>query len=153
MTVIARIRYYKDRVAYPTVEQLRVARSSWDLDGGERPTDEIDHVHIQRIQVFGRDAEDLRMRERVILDRFFDSVGRRPGFRVLTHETQDPETRGSTVTHEIVYAIESRPTRGYVRLTLKSDVERGQASGVASGIFGQENMDRMSRLFDQLKRE
>lgn len=85
MTRIAPIRYYQGRVAYPSKEQLRRAESMLDLDFGHGnwPTEDVDCTHLQRIKVKGSGAQIHSLDEQT-LQRFFDAVGYKRGFRVLT---------------------------------------------------------------------
>lgn len=156
MTRIAPIRYYQGRVAYPSAAQLRAARDTWDLDFGDdnRPTEDIDCTHIQRLEVRGADAAEARRRDQRLRDKFFDHIGYKRGFRVLTHETDTDSHRGAvTITHEIVYVIESRPTKGYVKLTLKSDLPTERPQGwVADALFGPDGMTMASDLVNRLDR-
>ena len=154
MTIIAKTRYYQGRVAYPISEQLRAARATWDFDDVRRPTEDVDCTHIQRIEISGRDAQEARLIEKETLERFFDYIGHRSGFRVLTHETTTGSHQGAvTAIHEIVYVIELRPTKGYVKLTLKSELPPERPAGLVSGVFSDQNLDQMSRLFEQPKRD
>lgn len=149
MTVIGKIRYYQGRVAYPSRSQLEAAKASWDLDFGENYhslTEDIDCTHIQRIRVYGRNADEARDREERSLKKFFDHLQYRRGFRVLTHDTSSDSSNGRvSIVHEIVYVIESRPTRGYVKLTLKSDLPRVNKERAQS--FG----DQFRQIFDDMK--
>ncbi|WP_029089681.1 hypothetical protein [Brevibacterium album] len=134
MTRIAPIWYYEGRVAYPSREQLRRARQMLDLDFGDggRPTLDLDCTHIQRLVVRGP-AHRIEELDAQMLRRFRDDVGHARGLRVLTHETDRDSTHSKvTITREIVYVIESRPTRGYVKLTLKSEVPQGHPTGAGS---------------------
>jgi hypothetical protein len=154
MTRIAKTRYYQGRVAYPSAEQLRAARATWDFDDVRRPTEEIDCTHIQRIEISGRDDREARRIEKETLERFFDYIGHRSGFRVLTHETTTGSHPGAvTAVHEIVYVIESRPTKGYVKLTLKSELPPERPAGLVSGVFSDESLDQMARLFERPKKD
>ncbi|MDO4254297.1 MAG: hypothetical protein Q4C81_04005 [Kocuria sp.] len=152
MTRIAEIRYYQGRVAYPSAEQLRAARATWDFDDVRRPTEDVDCTHIQLIEVSGRDVRETRRLEEETLARFFDYIGARPGFRVLTHETRSTSGRATAVAHEIVYVIESRPTKGYVKLKLRSEQTGGSAAGAASDVFGGEGFEQLARMFEQRPR-
>ena len=105
MTLIGPIRYYKGRVAYPSDEQLRTARATWDFDDIRRPTDDVDCTHIQLIEVSGRNAGERRQLEEEKLTRFFDYIGTRAGFRVLTHQKKPDSATSAFVSHEIVYVI------------------------------------------------
>ena len=149
MTRIGPIRYYKERVAYPSDEQLRTARATWDFDDIRRPTDDVDCTHIQLIEVSGRNAGERRQLEEEKLTRFFDYIGTRAGFRVLTHQKKPDSATSAFVSHEIVYVIESRPTRGYAKLTLRSELPRSGTAGAVSDIFSAEGIDRISRIFDK----
>lgn len=151
MTRIAPIRYYQGRVAYPQLEQLLRARSAEDFDDGHgnRPTEDVDCTHLQVLEVRGATAEEARWRSERILRRFFDYVGYKRGFRVLTHETNTNSHRGDvTIAHEIVYVIESRPTKGYVKLKLKP---RPQNAPIAqpSPTGAQDPFQQIRKMFDQ----
>lgn len=152
MTRIAEIRYYQGRVAYPSAEQLRAARATWDFDDIRRPTEDVDCTHIQLIEISGRDVQETRRLEEETLARFFDYIGDRPGFRVLTHETRSASDRATAVAHEIVYVIESRPTKGYVKLKLRSEQAGGSTAGAASDVFGGEGFEQLSKMFEQRPR-
>lgn len=151
MTRIAKIRYYQGRVAYPSAEQLRHAWLRMDLDpedDGNRPTEDTNCTHIHRIEISGPDAATARSREKKRLGRFFDYIGYKRGFRVLTHETKTNSDRGAvTMIHDIVYVIESRPTKGYVKLTLKSDVPH-KATAEEKTASTKNTLD----MYDQLQR-
>lgn len=130
MTRIAPIRYYQGRVAYPSREQMEQAQTAALLDFGEgdRPTEDVDCTHLQKIVVRGPSSQIRRLDDEA-QQKFFDYIGYKQGFRVLTHESTTDSTRGQvTIRREIVYVIESRPTKGYVRLTLKSEQSPSQVA-------------------------
>lgn len=135
MTRIAPIRYYQGRVAYPSQEQMRQARAHFDFiehDDGGRPTEDRDCTHAQRIIARGPSSQ-IRQIDEQAQQKFFDYMGYKRGFRVLTHdESTDSDLGEVTITHEIVYVVESRPTKGYVKLTLKSEVPPEGPSGADS---------------------
>lgn len=98
------------------------ARCADDFDDGRGnwPTEDVDCTHLQILEVRGATAEEARWRDEQKLGKFFDYVGYKHGFRVLTHETKTNSHRGTvSITHEIVYVIESRPTKEYVKLKLR----------------------------------
>lgn len=131
MTLIAPIRYYQGRVAYPSQEQMRQAKQKLDFDfgDGDRPTEDRDCTHLQRITVRGASAQ-IRQLDEQTLQRFFDDIGYKRGFRVLTHDTSTDSQQGDvTIVHDVVYVIESRPTKGYVKLTLKSELPPSPTAG------------------------
>lgn len=148
MTRIAPIRYYQGRVAYPSQEQMRQARAQFGFiehDDGGRPTEDRDCTHAQRIIARGSSSQIQRIDEQA-QQKFFDYMGYKHGFRVLTHEQSSDSYQGEvTITHEIVYVIESQPTKGYVKLTLKSEAP---SEGSAGGRIGN-NADSSAR-FDGL---
>lgn len=109
----------------------------------------MDCTHVQLIEVSGRNAGERRLLEEEKLTRFFDYIGTRAGFRVLTHQKKPDSDTSAFVSHEIVYVIESRPTRGYAKLTLRSELPRSGTSGTVSNIFSAEGIDRISRIFDK----
>jgi hypothetical protein len=148
VTRIAPIRYYKGRVAYPSAAQLRAARATWDFDDVRRPTVDVDCAHVQRIEAVGSTPPEARRLSERKLARFFDYVGCRPGFRVLSQEETPESEQTTAVSHEIVYVIESRPTRGHVRLTLRSEQPRTGTAEAVSEAFGSEALDRVARMFD-----
>lgn len=84
------------------------------------------------------------------LRRFFDYIGYNQGFRVLTHDTTTDSNPGEAVIrHQIVYVIESRPTKGYVKLTLKSEVPPEGPAGDRNGN-GAGSSSRFDGLFSGL---
>lgn len=150
MTLIAPIRYYQGRVAYPSQEQMRQTRQKLDFDFGDgnRPTEDRDCTHLQRITVRGTSAQ-IRQLDEQTLQRFYDDVGYKRGFRVLTHDRKTDSSHGEvTIVHEIVYVIESRPTKGYVKLTLKSEVPQVPTDGF-EGFFSGEEVNEIRRMFDR----
>ncbi|MFP3397609.1 hypothetical protein SB749_14860 [Brevibacterium sp. SIMBA_078] len=151
MTRIAPIRYYQGRVAYPSQEQMRRVRAQCDFienDDGGRPTEDRDCAHAQRIIARGSSSQ-IRQIDEQAQQKFFDYIGYKHGFRVLTHEQSSDSYRGEvTITHEIVYVIESQPTKGYVKLTLKSEVPQVPNDGFG-GIFSGEEVNEIRRMFDR----
>ncbi|AXK45958.1 hypothetical protein [Brachybacterium saurashtrense] len=149
MTVIAPIRYYQGRVAYPSRQQLDQAKANLDLDfgDGDRPTEDVDCTHLQRITVRGPSTQ-IRQLDEQARQKFFDYIGYKRGFRVLTHDTATDSNHGEAVIrHEIVYVVESRPTKGYVKLTLKSEVPPEEASGADSGEWFDGLFSGMGEVF------
>lgn len=149
MTVIAPIRYYQGRVAYPSRQQLDQAKANLDLDfgDGDRPTEDVDCTHLQRITVRGPSAQ-IRQLDEQARQKFFDYIGYKRGFRVLTHDTATDSNHGEAVIrHEIVYVIESRPMKGYVKLTLKSEVPPEEASGADSSEWFDGLFSGMGEVF------
>lgn len=151
MTRIAPIRYYQGRVAYPSQEQMRQVRALFDFiehDDGGRPTEDRDCSHAQRIIACGPSSQIRRIDEQA-QQKFFDYMGYKHGFRVLTHEKNSDSYQGEvTITHEIVYVVESQPTKGYVKLTLKSEVPQVPADGFED-IFSGEEVNEIRRMFDR----
>lgn len=151
MTRIAPIRYYQGRVAYPSQEQMRQVRAQFDFiehDDGGRPTEDRDCTHAQRIIARGPSSQ-IRQIDEQAQQKFFDYMGYKHGFRVLTHEQSSDSHRGEvTITHEVVYVVESRPTKGYVKLTLKSEVPQVPTDGFED-IFSGEEMDEIRRMLDR----
>lgn len=111
------------------------------------PTEDVDCTHLQRITVRGPSAQ-IRQLDEQARQKFFGYIGYKRGFRVLTHDTTTDSNHGEAVIrHEIVYVIESRPTKGYVKLTLKSEVPPEEASGADSSEWFDGLFSGMGEVF------
>jgi len=128
------------------MEQAQTA-SLLDFGEGDRPTEDVDCTHLQKIVVRGPSSQ-IRQLDDEARQKFFDYIGYKRGFRVLTHETTTDSSRGEvTIRREIVYVVESRPTKGYVKLTLKSEMPPTKSPSTYDGLFSGEDMDGFMQMF------
>lgn len=119
MAVISKIEYDNGKIVYPKRSDIVDAKTmarDFDLGDGRygKPTEDVDYVHVHTISASGRTQREAAHFVKAKMDRFFDVYGGKYGFSTLNVDKRVSTHSGDgavTISYEILYVIEYRPTR------------------------------------------